>query len=59
MACTNKIKCPCTFKDCDKHGKCCECIDFHRKCKELPACYFSKEDEKTYDRSIKFYLKTN
>jgi len=58
MSCTNKKTCPCTYK-CDKHSKCYECIDYHRKRKELPAYYFSKEDEKTYDRNIKFYFKQN
>ena len=41
---------------CDKRGKCDECIAYHRKRKELPACYFSKEKEKSYDRSIENYL---
>jgi hypothetical protein len=52
MKCTNKKPCPCTYP-CELHGKCCECTDYHRKRKELPACYFTKEKEKTYDRSIK------
>jgi len=51
----NKINCPCTY-DCAKKGICCECIKFHRERNELPACYFSKEQEKTYDRSIKYFL---
>jgi len=36
---------------------CCEYIKHHRKNNELPDCYFSKEKEKTYDRSIENYLK--
>jgi len=43
--------CPCTY-DCDKKGMCCECIKYHLARKELPACYFSKQAEKTYDRSF-------
>jgi len=54
---SNLKSCPCTY-DCEKKGICCECIRHHRKNKELPACYFSKEQEKTYDRSIENYLKT-
>jgi hypothetical protein len=48
--------CNCTYP-CDKNGICCECIAYHRKRKELPACYFDEETEKTYDRSIKRFLK--
>jgi len=52
----NLKSCNCTY-DCPKKGLCCECIAHHRKHDELPACYFSKEQEKTYDRSIENYLK--
>ena len=50
----NKVNCNCTYT-CDKKGICCECITYHRKREELPACYFSDEVEKTYDRSIRRY----
>ena len=52
----NLKNCNCTYS-CDKKGLCCECIAYHRKNNELPACYFSKQKEKTYDRSIENYLK--
>jgi len=59
MNCPNQSKnlanCNCTY-DCSKKGKCCECIAEHRSRGELPACYFSKEKEATYDRSINHYL---
>ena len=44
--------CPCTWMVCKRKGKCCECVAYHRKLGELPACLFSKESEKTYDRSF-------
>ncbi|MDG6228540.1 MAG: DUF6485 family protein [Candidatus Thermoplasmatota archaeon] len=50
-----KNYCNCTYL-CDKKGVCCECIQYHRKRGELPACYFSKEIEKTYDRSIETFI---
>jgi uncharacterized protein DUF6485 len=50
--------CNCTYS-CEKKGKCCVCIKYHRERKELPACYFNNEQEKSYDRSIDFYLKNN
>jgi len=38
---------------------CCECISYHRSRGELPACYFPDEAEKTYDRSIAYFVKLN
>jgi len=52
----NKKFCPCTYPNCDKKGMCCECIKYHREKGELPACFFSKEAEKTYDRSIRKFI---
>ncbi|HEX9060155.1 MAG TPA: DUF6485 family protein [Clostridia bacterium] len=52
-----KSACTCTYTSCSKRGKCCACVEFHRKAGELPGCFFSKEAEKTYDRSIKNFLK--
>ena len=53
----NKKNCNCTYA-CSRKGICCECIAYHRKAGELPACYFSAEAERTYDRSIENYLRT-
>ena len=47
----NKLKCNCTYP-CSNHGKCCDCVAYHRNRGEVPACFFSKEAEATYDRSI-------
>jgi hypothetical protein len=54
----NMVNCNCSYP-CNKKGMCCECIAYHRKRKELPGCYFTDDIEKTYDRSIENYLKTN
>ncbi|MBW3022792.1 hypothetical protein KY308_01685 [Candidatus Woesearchaeota archaeon] len=51
----NLKECNCSYP-CEKKGICCECIREHRKRNELPACYFSKEAEKTYDRSVENFL---
>jgi len=53
----NSKNCPCTYPGCPRKGICCDCIRYHRKSDELPACYFSPEIEKTYDRSIKNFIK--
>ncbi|HLV08791.1 MAG TPA: DUF6485 family protein [Halanaerobiales bacterium] len=55
----NKENCSCTYTSCSRHGKCCECIAYHRKRDELPGCLFSPGAEKTYNRSVEYYIKTN
>ena len=32
-----KIKCDCSYP-CERHGKCCECVEYHRSKGELPVC---------------------
>lgn len=49
--------CPCTYADCSRKGICCECIQHHRERGALPACYFSAEAEKTYDRRIENFIR--
>lgn len=53
----NLAYCNCTYGACDKKGICCECLHYHRKRGELPACYFTPEVELTYDRSIARFIK--
>jgi hypothetical protein len=49
---TNRQSCTCTYEPCSRKGKCCECISLHRGSDELPACYFTPEVERSYDRSV-------
>jgi hypothetical protein len=53
----NKAHCNCTYEPCPRKYKCCECLQYHRKSDELPACCFNKQFEKTYDRSIGNFLR--
>jgi len=55
MACANQRACPCTYA-CARRGKCCECVAYHNRDGEFPACFFSKEGERTYDRSLAMLL---
>ena len=52
----NKIACTCTYEPCERKGKCCECIVYHREMDELPGCLFPPEVERTYDRSRARYI---
>jgi hypothetical protein len=45
--------CPCTYPGCPRHGICRDCIAYHRKMGEFTACVFSKEAERTWDRSFR------
>jgi len=49
--------CTCTYMSCSKRGFCCECIAQHRRVGEIPGCLFTKEGERTYDRSIAKFIK--
>ncbi len=52
----NLTNCACTYSGCPRKGVCCDCIAYHREKDELPGCYFSKEGEKSYDRSINAFI---
>ncbi len=56
----NLLKCNCSYEPCSRKGLCCECVSYHRRMRELPACFFPDNIEKTYDRSFeKFALLVN
>lgn len=48
----NKKRCACTYEPCPRKGVCCECIPYHLRSRELPACAFPPDIESTYDRSF-------
>ncbi len=53
----NRKACNCSYP-CERKGVCCECISYHRRSGELPACYFSPQAERSYDRSVENWLRT-
>ncbi|HOK03382.1 MAG TPA: DUF6485 family protein [Spirochaetota bacterium] len=53
----NLEKCNCTYDPCSRKGICCECLHYHRKSRQLPACFFDSSSEKTYDRSYEHFAK--
>ncbi len=54
---TNLTNCTCTYSPCSRKGLCCECVAYHRKNGEIPGCFFSKNGEASYDRSITAFLR--
>lgn len=54
----NKSDCPCTYDPCSRKGKCCECIKYHWRNRELPGCLFPPDVERTFDRSLERFIST-
>jgi hypothetical protein len=54
----NLDSCNCSYEGCPRKGKCCECLTYHRRNGQLPACYFPTDVEKTYDRSAAAFVRT-
>ena len=52
-----KKSCNCTYEPCSKKGACCECLQYHLASRELPACCFPAEAERTYDRSFEHFAR--
>lgn len=55
----NLDRCNCTYEFCERKGMCCECVAYHRRKQQLPACYFPEDEERTFDRSIRRFLEIN
>lgn len=55
----NMSRCNCTYEPCPRKGTCCECIAYHKRLGELPACFFPDSEERTYDRSVGNFIRIN
>ena len=42
--CDNKHECLCPNKTCERNGKCCDCIAYHREQGNLPVCLREKQE---------------
>ena len=48
----------CSYMNCSRRGKCCECIEHHLLNNKLPGCNFAKISEQaeiSYDRSVEYF----
>lgn len=52
----NMKGCNCTYEPCDRKGNCCACLQYHLRNKQLPACAFPNNVEKTWDRSFAKFM---
>ena len=53
----NGEKCNCTSAGCPRHGICCDCLSYHLGKRQLPACCFPDDAERTYDRSFAHFAR--
>jgi len=53
----NDARCNCSWPGCSRHGMCCDCLAYHVKSRELPACVFPEDAERTYDRSYEHFVR--
>jgi hypothetical protein len=53
----NKENCNCSYEPCSKKGTCCDCLRYHLRSRELPACCFPADAERTYDRSFEHFAR--
>lgn len=51
----NLKMCTCSYEPCNRKGICCECVAYHLQKRQLPGCFFPKDDEKTYNRSFEYF----
>jgi len=57
MACDSRTTCTCTYP-CSRHGKCCECVAYHRRSGEVPGCFFQKPVKKHMTGQLKTCIET-
>ena len=51
----NLVNYNCTYEPCSRKGICCECISYHLRMRELPACCFPDDVERTFNRSFELF----
>jgi len=56
---SNLKDCNCSYPGCPRKGICCECVASHRAKGQLPACFFTDDVEKEYDRSFEKFVEVN
>ena len=53
----NLERCNCSYEPCSRKGVCCECLLYHINMRQLPACVFPADAERTYDRSYEHFAR--
>ncbi len=53
----NLARCTCTYEGCPRKGDCCACLTHHLNKRQLAACCFPPEVERTFDRSFEAFAR--
>ena len=53
----NRERCNCSYEPCPRKGACCECLKYHVSMRQLPACVFLDDAERTFDRSYEHFAR--
>lgn len=53
----NLKACNCTYEPCSRKGTCCDCMRYHLRMRELPACCFPDDAERTFDRTFEHFAR--
>ena len=53
----NLDRCNCTYEPCSRKGVCCDCLQYHLRMRQLPACCFDRNAERSYDRSFEHFAR--
>ena len=53
----NVKRCNCSYEPCSRKGVCCDCLTYHVRMRQLPACVFPEDAERTYDRSYEHFAR--
>jgi len=53
----NIAGCNCSYEPCFRKGVCCDCIAYHLRMRQLPACCFPDDAERTFDRSFEYFAR--
>lgn len=53
----NITRCNCSYEPCSRKGICCDCIAYHLRMRQLPACCFPDDAERTCDRSFELFAR--
>ena len=53
----NLGRCNCSYEPCSRKGVCCDCLKYHVQMRQLPACVFPEDAERTYDRSYEHFAR--
>jgi len=53
----NLQRCNCSYEPCARKGICCDCVSYHLENRQVPACFFPEDAERSYNRSFEHFAR--